>query len=402
MPTFVWEGKTRTGETHKGSMTADDDQAVIAKLRQQNISATKVKKKGSTLDISFGSPVKIKELVVFTRQFATMIDAGLPLVQCLEILANTSDNKRFADILKDIKSQVESGSTFSVALSRHPKVFNSLFVNLVAAGEAGGILDTILNRLAVHIEKSVKLRRRIKGAMYYPVGVLIVAVGIIILMLYKVIPTFEKMFTDFGSAQLPGPTAFLISLSHGLINNFHWIILGTIAFIVGIITLLRWKKSRYQIDKILLTMPVIGPVVRKTVVARFTRTLGTLLSSGVAILDSMDIVAKTAGNMVVEEAILHTRQMLSEGQNLAPPLIESGVFPPMVSQMIGVGEQTGALDAMLQKIADFYEDEVDVAVGSLTSLIEPIMMVVLGGVVGGIIVAMYLPIFKIAGAINKQ
>jgi len=402
MPTFVWEGKTRTGETHKGRMAADDDQAVIARLRQQNISVTKVKRKRSMVDFSIGSPVKTKELVVFTRQFATMIDAGLPLVQCLEILANTSDNKRFGDILKDIKTQVESGSTFSVALARHPKVFNSLFVNLVAAGEAGGILDTILNRLAVHIEKSVKLKRRIKGAMYYPVGVLVVAIGIIIIMLYKVIPTFEKMFKDFGSGQLPGPTAFLIRISHGLINNFHWFALATVAFIAGVITLLRWRKSRYHIDKILLTMPIIGPVVRKTVVARFTRTLGTLLSSGVAILDSMDIVAKTAGNMVVEEAILHTKQMLSEGQNLAPPLIESGVFPPMVAQMIGVGEQTGALDAMLQKIADFYEDEVDVAVGALTSLLEPIMMVVLGGVVGGVIIAMYLPIFKVAGAVKTQ
>lgn len=402
MPTFVWEAKTRTGEIRKGEMTADSDQVVTAKLRQQDLVVTKIKKKSSGLAIAIGSPVKTKELVVFTRQFATMIDAGLPLVQCVEILSNTTDNPRFGEILKEIKTRVESGSTFSDALARHPKVFDNLYVNLVAAGEAGGILDTIMNRLAVHLEKMVKLKRRIKGAMYYPIGVLVVAIGVLALMLYKVIPTFEKMFSDFGGGSLPGPTAFLIRLSHGFINNIHWVILGIIALISGLVALFRWDKSRYYIDKGLLHTPIIGPIITKVVVARFTRTMGTLLASGVAILDALEIVAKTAGNKVVEEGVLFVRDRLAEGKNLAGPLIETGIFPPMVSQMIGVGEQTGALDAMLQKIADFYDDEVDVAVEAVTSLIEPAMMVVLGGLVGGVIIAMYLPIFGMAGNIKTQ
>ena len=402
MPTFAWEAKTRTGELRKGTMSAPSEQEVHNRLKQQNLIPVKVRKKSSSLSITIGSPVKTKELVVFTRQFATMIDAGLPLVQCLEILASTTDNPRFAEILRDIKSHVESGSTFSDALARHPKVFDNLFVNLVAAGEAGGILDTIMNRLAVHLEKIMKLKRRIRGAMTYPIVVLVVAMVVMAIMLYKVIPTFEKMFKDYGGGALPGPTAFLINMSHWFIDNAHIVFLGLLTFIVLIVVLLRWDKSRYWIDKMLLHLPILGPVVNKTVVARFTRTLGTLLSSGVAILDAMDIVARTAGNKVVEEAIVYARNQLAEGKNLAPPLIETKVFPPMVAQMIGVGEQTGALDAMLQKIADFYDDEVDVAVEALTSMLEPLMMVVLGGMVGGVIIAMYLPIFKLAGNIKAQ
>jgi type IV pilus assembly protein PilC len=375
---------------------------IAARLRQQEITVTKCKKKGSALDISIGAPVKSQELVVFTRQFATMIDAGLPLVQCLEILASSAENPRLKDILQDIKGQVESGSTFSEALAKHPKVFSPLFVNLVAAGEAGGILDTIMNRLAIHIEKMVKLRRRIKSAMIYPATVLVVAVGIIVLMLWKVIPTFEKMFSDFGGGSLPWPTAMLINLSHGFVNNAHWFTLSLVTLVVGSIAALRWDKTRYYIDKAILHMPLLGPVIRKIVVARFTRTLGTLISSGVPILDAMDIVARTAGNMVVQEGIEFTKDRLAEGQNMAQPLGETGVFPVMVAQMIGVGEQTGALDAMLGKIADFYEDEVDVAVEGLTNMLEPIMMAFLGGVVGGVIIAMYLPVFEMAGNIKTQ
>ncbi len=402
MPKFVWEGKTRSGETRKGEIDAENAQALTNRLRQQDINVTKVKKKRAALTLSIGSPVKSKELVVFTRQFATMIDAGLPLVQCLSILSSTSDNPAFKKILNDIRTNVESGATFSEALGRHPKVFNALFVNLVAAGEAGGILDTILNRLAVHIEKMVKLKRRIKSALTYPVTVLVVAVGIIILMLWKVIPTFQRMFTDFGGGSLPWPTALLIRISEGFVSNAHWFMLGIFSFIATFIFLLKWDKSRYYIDKGLLYMPILGPTIQKTVVARFTRTLGTLLSSGVPILDSMEIVAKTAGNKVVEEAVFFIKDRLSEGQNMASPLTETGVFPPMVAQMIGVGEQTGALDAMLNKIADFYDDEVDVAVEALTSMLEPIMMSFLGVVVGGIIIAMYLPVFEMAGNINQE
>lgn len=402
MPTFAWEGRTRTGEMMKGETKADNEPALISRLRQQDITVTKVKKKSLSLDISIGRPVKSKDLVIFTRQFATMINAGLPLVQCLTILSNTTDNKFFAKILADVQHHVESGGTFSEALAKHPRVFTPLFVNLVAAGEVGGILDTIMNRLAVYIEKSVQLMRRVRKALVYPSAVLVVAVAIIVVMLWKVIPTFERMFADFGSGSLPAPTAMLVKISHGFLNNVHWIILGSIALVVGITLLLRSNRGRYYFDKTLLAMPILGSVIRKTVVARFTRTLGTLLSSGVPILDAMDIVARTSGNKVVEEGILYAKDRLAEGKNLAPPLIETGVFPSMVSQMIGVGEQTGALDAMLQKIADFYDDEVDVAVDSLTAMLEPMIMVFLSAVVGGIIIAMYLPIFEMAGNIKTQ
>jgi type IV pilus assembly protein PilC len=402
MPTFVWEGKTRSGDIRKGEMQAEDGETITARLRQQDITVTKVKKKGSALDISIGSPVKIKELVVFTRQFATMIDAGLPIVQCLEILASSSDNPRFKQILNDVRSSVESGATFSEALAKHPKVFNALFVNLIAAGEAGGILDVIMNRLAVHMEKTIKLKRRIKSALFYPIAVIVVAVIIVVAMLWKVIPTFENMFSDFGAGSLPWPTAMLISLSDSFVSNVHWFFLGIIALAATTVTLFKWEKSRFYIDKVLLASPVIGPVIRKTVVARFTRTLGTLLSSGVHILDAMDIVGKTAGNMVVEKGIIYMKDQLAAGQNMAQPLMETKIFPVMVAQMIGVGEQTGALDAMLNKIADFYEDEVDVAVDGLTSLLEPIIMAFLGVVVGGVIVAMYLPVFEMAGNINTK
>lgn len=402
MPTFVWEGRTSTGEIRKGDIKAESEQAAVGKLRALDIAAIRIKKKGFDLNITLGAPVKTKDLVVFTRQFATMINAGLPLVQCLNILSSTTDNKRFAKILEDVKGHVESGGTFSEALARHPRVFNPLFINLVAAGEVGGLLDTIMLRLAVHIEKILKLRRRVKSAMIYPAVVLVVAIAIIVLMLWKVIPTFERMFGDFGGGALPAPTAFLINISHGFINNVHWIFLCVITFASGIFVFLRIEKGRFLFDKMVLKLPVMGSVIRKIVVARFTRTLGTLLSSGVPILDSLDIVSKTAGNRVVQAGILFVKDGLAEGKSLASPLEETGVFPPMVAQMIGVGEQTGALDAMLQKIADFYEDEVDVAVESMTKMLEPIMMAFLGAVVGGVVIAMYLPVFEMAGNIKTN
>lgn len=404
MPTFIWEGRTRAGELRKGEMEADDEQALATALRRQQITLQRAKKKSKEIKIQipFLSGVKSKDLVVFARQFATMIDAGLPLVQCLDILGNTSQNERFSKVLLDVKGSVEGGETFSKALSLHPKVFDSLFVNLVAAGEAGGILDTIMNRLAIFLEKSQKLKRRIKSAMIYPIAILIITALILTVLMVKVIPTFEKMFKDFGAGSLPAPTAFLIAISHGFVENMHFVVLGSILIVVGFIAFLRWPRGRYMWDSLLLGLPIFGVLIRKAVVARFSRTLGTLLSSGVPILDAMDIVAKTAGNKVVERAVYFSRDRIAEGKDMVGPLGDSKVFPSMVIQMIGVGEQTGALDSMLQKVADFYEDEVDVAVEGLTSLLEPAMMVILGGIVGGVIIAMYLPIFSLAGNIKAQ
>ncbi len=403
MPVFIWEGRTRSGEVRQGETEAKNEQSLANALRGQQITLNKSKKKSKeiSLEIPFIGGVGTKDLVVFTRQFATMIDAGLPLVQCLDILGNTSDNKRFSKALLDVKSSVEGGETFSKSLARHPKIFDNLFTNLVAAGETGGILDTIMNRLAIFIEKSQKLQRRIKGAMVYPVAILIITALILTVMMLKVIPTFEKMFKDFGAGSLPAPTQILITVSHGFVNNLHFIVLAGIAIAVAFTFFLRWPKGRYMWDTFLLGIPIMGPLIRKSIVARFCRTLGTLLSSGVPILDAMEIVAKTSGNKVVERAVFFSRDRIAEGKDMVTPLGESKVFPSMVIQMIGVGEQTGALDAMLQKVADFYEDEVDVAVESLTSLLEPVMMVFLGGLVGGIIIAMYLPIFDLAGNIKS-
>jgi type IV pilus assembly protein PilC len=395
-----WEGRTRTGEVKKGTIEAETEEAAVARLRVDQITVTKVKKQPKALSLSFGGSVKEENIVVFTRQFATMIDAGLPLVQCLEILSTQTENRFFGKILADVKNTVEGGETFSNSLKRHPKIFDELFVNLVAAGEIGGILDTILQRLSNYIEKAMKLKRQVKGAMVYPIGVLCVAALVISVLLLKVIPVFEKMFKDFGAKSLPAPTEVVIGISRGFAANFHYFVIAFFVLSWGARTALKREHIRNGFDRVVLKMPVIGSLVRKIAVARFTRTLGTLLSSGVPILDSLDIVAKTAGNRAVKAAILHARSKISEGKDLATPLGETKVFPPMVIQMVGVGEQTGAMDTMLQKIADFYEDEVDVAVGALTSLMEPVMMVFLGGIVGGLIVAMYLPIFEIAGNIK--
>jgi type IV pilus assembly protein PilC len=402
MARFSWEGTTRTGEKRRGVMEAENRDIVEERLRGDGVLIKSVKKQGGLgdLQIQIGSGVSAKDLQIFTRQLATMIDAGLPLVQCLDILAAQTENKSFKKVLTSVKNTVEQGSTFSDALKKHPRVFDELYVNLVAAGEVGGILDTILNRLAVYIEKAVKLRGQLKSAMFYPTGILVVAIAVIAVMLIKVIPTFEAMYKDMGNAQLPGATRVVISISHGFLDKWY-LFAGTVfGLVFGWIGLRRTEGGREATDRFLLRVPIIGGVLRKIVVARFTRTLGTLLSSGVPILDALDICARTSGNRVVQKGILRAKDKISEGHDMAGPLAESRVFPTMVVQMIGVGEQTGAMDQMLQKIADFYEEEVDTAVAGLTSLIEPVMMAFLGVVVGGLIIAMYLPIFKLAGNIQ--
>jgi type IV pilus assembly protein PilC len=398
-PVFKWSGKTKAGEERSGEMEASDSAAVEARLRQMGIEPVKVKKKPKAINISFGSGVTQKDILVFTRQFSVMIDAGLPLVQALDILGSQSDSPAFKKVLLQVKGRVEAGSTFADALAEHPKVFDELFVQLTRAGEIGGILDTILQRLGAYIEKNEKLRRRVKGAMVYPSVVLVVALGVTIVLLAYVTPTFEKMFKDFGGA-MPAPTQFLIDLSHGLRDNWYLFVGIPTAFIIAFKLFVNHPKGHDLWDAFVLKMPLFGPLVRKVAVARFTRTLSTMISSGVPILDALEIVAKSAGNRTVERGILYVRAKISEGKNMAAPLAETKVFPPMVVQMIGVGEATGAMDQMLGKIADFYDDEVDVAVAAITSMIEPIMMVFLGGVVGGFLIAMYLPIFSIAGNIK--
>ena len=403
MAEFAWEARARTGEVRKGVMTADDVAAVEERLRGQQLNPVAVKKRFVIPNIQFGSGVDAKDLVTFTRLFATMIDAGLPLVQCLEILSTQTTNKIFATVLKDVKSHVEQGSTFSDALRKHPRVFDELYTNLVQAGEVGGILDAIMNRLAVYIEKRVKLVRQVRGALTYPSVVAVIAAGVMTVLMTFVIPAFENMFKDFGSkAALPKITQIVVAISHGFVNHLPWIFLGTIAVIASVSYSYRLPKGKRFWHKLLLTMPIIGAVLQKIAVARFTRTLGTLLQSGVPILDALEICAKSSGNLIVEEAVLYVRARVAEGKNMAEPLAEKTIFPPMVVQMIGVGEQTGALDAMLNKIADFYEEEVDVAVAAMTSMLEPIMMVVIGGMVGVVMVSMYLPIFDLAGNIKAD
>ena len=400
MAKFLWEAATRSGETRKGTMEADTADLVETRLRAEGMTVQRVKKQPKEIVITIGSGVAPKDLQIFTRQLATMIDAGLPLVQCLDILANQTPNKIFARILTQVKQSVEQGATFSDSLKKHPKVFDDLYVNLVAAGEVGGILDSILSRLAIYIEKAVKLKNQIKSAMFYPIGILVVAIAVIAIMLVKVIPTFEDMYRNMGNAELPAPTLFVMNISHGFINRWYLYVGTLVGVIVLSVMARRTPKGKETFDRIMLHLPVIGPTLRKIVVARFTRTLGTLLSSGVPILDALDICARTAGNTVVQNGILGARTKIAEGHDMAGPLAESRVFPSMVVQMIGVGEQTGAMDQMLNKIADFYEEEVDAAVAAMTSMIEPIMMAFLGVVVGGLIIAMYLPIFNLAGNIN--
>jgi type IV pilus assembly protein PilC len=403
MPKFSWEARSKTGSVQKGVIEAGSVAIVETQLKRYGFSGITIKeeKQGRAFKIPGfgGGKVETKDLVVFTRQFATMIDSGLPLVQCLEILGSQQENKTFKEILLKVKESVESGSTFADALGKHPKAFDALYVNLVAAGEVGGILDTILSRLAAYIEKNQKLAKQVKGAMVYPATIMSIAVIVVGVILVFVIPTFAKMFADFGG-ELPAPTKIVIALSNFIVKYILVLIGGTFGIIAAFKKYYATPGGKKNIDRIALKAPIFGPLIRKVSVAKFTRTLGTMISSGVPIMDGLEIVAKTAGNKIVEEAIYRVRQAISEGKTMAEPLAASGVFPPMVVQMISVGEATGAMDAMLTKIADFYDDEVDDAVGALTSMMEPLLMVFLGTVVGGLVVAMYLPIFKLAGAVG--
>ena len=403
MPIYQWKARTRQGTLKKGEIEAVNDQAVMAQLRGQMLMPVSVKEKAK--DVTeylkfFKQGIKIRELVIFTRQFATMIDAGLPLVQCLDILAEQNPNKRFKEIIRQVRQDVEQGSTFAEALRKHPKPFDALYVNLVQAGEIGGILDTILNRLAVYLEKADALARKVKGAMVYPTTVLVVAIGVVVLMLVKVIPTFAKMFEDFGG-ELPAPTQMVIGISN-FMQHWVWLFMIVTGTALWAFFYARRKNLRFRraTDSIFLRMIIFGPLLQKVAVARFTRTLGTMIASGVPILDGLEIVARTAGNVVIEEALMDVRSAISEGKTIAEPLQESGVFPGMVVQMIAVGEETGAMESMLSKIADFYDEEVDAAVDALTAMLEPAMMVFLGGTVGGLLIAMYLPIFKIAETVG--
>jgi len=403
MPKFNWEGKTKAGALQKGVMEAANESMVESQLKKYGFSNITIKGEKAGFKIpgfgGGGAKVDTKDLVVFTRQFATMIDSGLPLVQCLDILASQQLNKSFKAALYAIKEAVESGSTFADALGKHPRIFDQLYVNLIAAGEVGGILDTILNRLAAYIEKALKLKKQVKGAMVYPATIISIAVVVIGVILVFVIPTFAKMFADFGGT-LPMPTLIVISISNFLQKYILVIIAVFYGIKVAIGKYYATPSGRKLMDTLFLKLPVVGVLIRKVSVAKFTRTLGTMISSGVPIMDGLEIVAKTAGNKVVEEAIYKVRQAISEGKTMADPLAESGVFPPMVVQMIAVGEATGAMDSMLNKVADFYDDEVDDAVGNLTAMMEPLLMLFLGVTVGGLVVAMYLPIFKLAGAVG--
>ena len=387
-------------------MEAPTRDAVLVRLRSQRIQPLpeKIREKGRGLETEinipgFGESIKQRDIVIFTRQLATMIDAGLPIVQCLEILATQSPNRKLRAVVRQLKEEVEAGSTFTDALRKHPKQFDDLYVNMVAAGEIGGILDSILHRLAGYMEKAIKLKSKIKGAMIYPATIVTVAIGVTAILLIFVIPVFAELFSSFGQA-LPAPTQFVINLSNVTVAYAKYIGGALMAAAVAARQFYRTEAGRLSFDRFFLELPVFGDLVRKSAVARFTRTLSTLVSSGVPILDALAITARTAGNKIVERAVLATRISISEGRTIAEPLTQSKVFPPMVCQMISVGETTGALDAMLQKIADFYEDEVDNAVNNLTALMEPLIILFLGVVIGGLVISMYLPIFKLGSVIG--
>jgi len=402
MPVYLWKGKDRHNKNKKGEMEAPSEDVVRSELARRKITSPKIKKKPKDLfeNVSFmQSKVKESHIIIFCRQFSTMIDAGLPIIQCLDILYAQNDNKTFKKMLKDIKSNVESGQTLAEALRKYPKQFDDLFVNMISAGEAGGILDMILRRLSAYLEKAAKLKAKIKGGMTYPLVTIVIAIVVVAIIMVFVIPVFEEMFSGMGSA-LPTATQVVVNMSRAIKSNILYIIGATIIFIYAIRRVYRTEKGKVMMDDFVLKVPLFGDLIRKAAVAKFTRTTGTMLSSGVAILDALEIVAKTAGNKTIEKAVYDTRTAIAEGRTMSDPLAESGVFPSMVCQMIAVGESTGALDAMLTKIADFYEEEVDQAVENLTALIEPFMIVFLGVVIGGLVVAMYLPIFKMAGALG--
>jgi type IV pilus assembly protein PilC len=402
MPVFQWVGKNRLNKVQKGEMEAQSEEAVRASLARQRITPTRIHQKPKDLleNIKFLQPrVKEHDIILFARQFSTMIDAGLPIIQCLDILHSQQNNATFKKMLKQIKESVEGGATLAEALKKFPKHFDDLFVNMIAAGEAGGILDAILRRLAAYMEKAARLKSKVKGAMTYPLVTLGIAIVVLAVILIFVIPVFEEMFADFGS-ELPAPTQLVVAMSDLVKGKIVYLIIAFILFGFAFKKYYATEKGHDTVDAVMLKLPVFGLLLRKVAVAKFTRTMGTMLASGVAILEALDIVAKTAGNRTVEKAIYNVRSGIAEGRTMADPLTESGVFPPMVCQMIAVGESTGALDAMLDKIADFYDEEVDQAVENMTAMIEPIMLVFLGVTIGGLVVAMYLPIFKMAGAIS--
>ncbi len=391
---FEYSARTRSGETRAGTIKAKNREEAINLLRQQGLILTSLREKKATGLFGMGASVKDKDLAIFTKQFSVMIDAGLPLVQCLDILASQQENKFFANVLEQVRNDVEQGSTLADAMKKHPKVFDDLYTNLVAAGEAGGILDVIMQRLSIYIEKAYKLKASFKSAMTYPVTVITIAVLIVALILWKVIPAFASMFAGLG-AELPLPTRVVISMSHFVVHFGGWIIVFLILVFIGIKKFYQTETGRKLIDGMVLKLPIMGIIFKKIAVARFSRTLATLVSSGVSILEGLMITARTAGNKIIEDAVLEARLQVEQGKTISEPLKNTKVFPPMVVQMIAVGEQTGALDTMLAKIADFYEEEVDQAVAQLMSLLEPVMIVILGGLVGGIVVAMYLPIFSL-------
>ena len=391
---FEYSARTRSGETRAGTIKAKNREEAINLLRQQGLILTSLREKKATGLFGMGGSVKDKDLAIFTKQFSVMIDAGLPLVQCLDILASQQENKFFANVLEQVRNDVEQGSTLADAMKKHPKVFDDLYTNLVAAGEAGGILDVIMQRLSIYIEKAYKLKASFKSAMTYPVTVITIAVLIVALILWKVIPAFASMFAGLG-AELPLPTRVVISMSHFVVHFGGWIIVFLILVFIGIKKFYQTETGRKLIDGMVLKLPIMGIIFKKIAVARFSRTLATLVSSGVSILEGLMITARTAGNKIIEDAVLEARLQVEQGKTISEPLKNTKVFPPMVVQMIAVGEQTGALDTMLAKIADFYEEEVDQAVAQLMSLLEPVMIVILGGLVGGIVVAMYLPIFSL-------
>jgi type IV pilus assembly protein PilC len=401
MPVFSYQGVNRSGAAVKGERQASNKSELQALLRRENVTVSKMSEKGREFSMpTFGGGVSSKELAIFTRQFSVMIDAGLPLVQCLEILAGQQENKAFEKILTGVRSGVEGGATLSAAMRPYNKVFDALYVNMIEAGETGGILDTILQRLSTYIEKNVKLKRAVQSALIYPVAVLGIAASVIILLLWKVVPIFATLFAGLG-VDLPLPTKIVIGLSN-FIGSIYGLLI-VVAAIATAVTLKMWygtPTGRYVLDSVLLKLPLIGILLRKIGVARFTRTLGTLISSGVPILEGLDITARTSGNAVIERALQKTRKAVEAGRTLVDPLKETEVFPSMVTQMIGVGEQTGAMDAMLSKIADFYEDEVDAAVKDLLTALEPLMIVFLGGVVGGVVISMYMPLFSMIAKLS--
>ncbi len=398
--TYIWKGRTPTGEVLSGEYAAESKQELIGYLRKRKIIITHTRQKPKDINISFGFMDRIttKDLGIFTRQFATMINAGLPMVQCRETISSQMEKPNFKKTVSEVMGDVESGATLAEAMHKH-KCFSDLFVNMVEAGEAGGILDVILNRLATYLEKADALTRKVKSAMTYPAIVFIVAMGATLFMLMFIIPTFAQMFTDFGG-DLPMPTKIVMGISDFLRVNWWVLLIFSVGSIIAIRRYYKTESGHRRIDRIMLNLPILGVVIRKGAVARFTRTLGTLIASGVPIMNGLEITARTAGNKVVEDAVVATRISISEGNTIAEPLKASGVFPPMVVQMIGVGEQTGALDEMLEKVADFYDDEVDSAVNALTSIIEPVMIVVMGTVVGGMLIAMYLPMFKLISVVS--